>query len=191
MSFYRVLSLVIELLQQEGWVTYQGLKREFGVMFCDLVDSTSLSQQLDPEDYRAVVRMYQEAAVAQLQPYDGYVAQYLGDGLMIYFGWPRAHEDATHRAVYASLALIEALGPLHDTYLAPQYGVRLQVRIGLHTGMAVIGAMGSGGRHEQLAMGDTPNIAARLQGLATPNTVAISAVTARLVRGAFVLDDLG
>ena len=245
MSFYRVLSLVIELLQQEGRVTYQGLKREFGfdeafledvrqelffrgvasdeqgkglvwtgysepttaaepihlpqaaerrqvtVMFCDLVASTTLSQQLDPEDYRAVVRAYQEAAVAQLQSYEGYVAQYLGDGLMVYFGWPRAHEDATPRAVYASLALIEALGPLNDTHLEPQYGVRVQVRIGLHTGIAVIGAMGGGGRHEQLAMGDTPNIAARLQGFATPNTVAISAATARLIQGAFVLHDLG
>ena len=245
MSFYRVLSLVIELLQQEGRVTYQGLKREFGfdeafledvrqelffrgvasdeqgkglvwtghagpttaaepihlpqaaerrqvtVMFCDLVASTTLSQQLDPEDYRAVIRAYQEAAVAQLQAYEGYVAQYLGDGLMVYFGWPRAHEDATWRAVYASLALIEALGPLNDTHLEPQYGVRVQVRIGLHTGIAVIGAMGGGGRHEQLAMGDTPNIAARLQGCATPNTIAISAATARLVQGAFVLHDLG
>ena len=249
MGFYRVLALIIELLQHEGRVTYQGLKREFGfdeafledvraelffrgvardeqgkglvwtgariahdqstptlestpstheaerrqvtVMFCDLVDSTQLSQQLDAEDYRAVVRTYQEAAVAAIQPWDGYIAQYLGDGLMVYFGWPRAHEDAVHRAVYASLTVLNALEPLNTTQLAPHYGVQVQVRIGLHTGMAVIGEMGSGDRYEQLAMGDTPNIAARMQGLAAPNTVALSAVTARLVHGVFALEDLG
>ena len=166
-------------------------RRQVTVMFCDLVASTELSQQLDAEDYRAVVRAYQAAAAAALQPYDGYIAQYLGDGLLVYFGWPQAHEDAAHRAVHASLALLDALGPLHDTHLLPHYGVRIAVRIGLHTGMAVIGEMGGGDRYEQLAMGDTPNLAARIQGLATPNTVALSAATARLVQGAFALEDLG
>ena len=166
-------------------------RRQVTVLFCDLVDSTRLAQQLDAEDYRAVVRAYQEATVAALQPYDGYVAQFLGDGVLVYFGWPTAHEDAAARAVYASLAIIEALQPLNDTRLAPQYAVRVQVRIGLHTGMAVIGEMGGGDRHEQLAMGDTPNIAARLQGLAQPNTVVLSAATARLVQGIFTLEDLG
>ena len=166
-------------------------RRQVTVLFCDLVDSTRLAQQLDAEDYRAVVRAYQEATVAALHPYDGYVAQYLGDGVLVYFGWPTAHEDAAARAVYASLAIIEALEPLNDTRIAPQYAVRVQVRIGLHTGMAVIGEMGGGDRHEQLAMGDTPNIAARLQGLAQPNTVVLSAATARLVQGLFTLEDLG
>ncbi len=119
------------------------------------------------------------------------MAQFLGDGVLVYFGWPTAHEDAAARAVYASLAIIEALQPLNDTRLAPQYAVRVQVRIGLHTGMAVIGEMGGGDRHEQLAMGDTPNIAARLQGLAQPNTVVLSAATARLVQGICALEDLG
>ena len=96
--------------------------------------------QLDPEDYRAVVRAYQAAAATALQPYDGYIAQYLGDGLLVYFGWPQAHEDAAQRAVHASLALLDALGPLHATHLIPHYGVRIAVRIGLHTGLAVIGA---------------------------------------------------
>ena len=160
-------------------------------MFCDLVASTELSQQLDAEDYRAVVRAYQAAAAAAIQPYDGYIAQYLGDGLLVYFGWPQAHEDAAHRAVHASLALLDALGPLHETHLVPRYGVRIAVRIGLHTGLAVIGAMGGGDRSERLAMGDTPNLAARIQGLARPNTVALSAATARLVQGAFALEDLG
>ena len=160
-------------------------------MFCDLVASTELSQQLDAEDYRAVVRAYQAAAADAIQPYDGYIAQYLGDGLLVYFGWPQAHEDAAHRAVHASLALLDALGPLHATHLVPRYGVRVAVRIGLHTGMAVIGEMGGGDRSERLAMGDTPNLAARIQGLAAPNTVALSAATARLVQGAFALEDLG
>jgi class 3 adenylate cyclase/predicted ATPase len=166
-------------------------RRQVTVLFCDLVDSTQLSQQLDAEDYRAVVRAYQQAAVTAMQPWDGYVAQYLGDGLMVYFGWPTAHEDAAVRAVHASLALLTTLEPLNDTQLEPRYGVRVQVRLGLHTGMAVIGDMGGGDRLEQLAMGDTPNIAARLQGLAAPDTVALSAVTARLVQRRFALETLG
>jgi class 3 adenylate cyclase len=166
-------------------------RRQVTVMFCDLVASTELSQQLDAEDYRAVVRAYQAAAADAIQSYDGYIAQYLGDGLLIYFGWPQAHEDAAPSAVHASLALLDALDPLHETHLVPHYGVRIAVRIGLHTGMAVIGEMGGGNRSEALAMGDTPNLAARIQGLATPNTVALSAATARLIQGAFTLEDLG
>jgi class 3 adenylate cyclase len=166
-------------------------RRQVTVLFCDLVDSTQLSQQLDAEDYRAVVRGYQEAAVTALHPWDGYVAQYLGDGLMVYFGWPTAHEDAAVRAVHASLALLAALEPFNATQLGPRYGVRVQVRLGLHTGLAVIGDIGGGDRHEQLAMGDTPNIAARLQGLAAPDTVALSATTARLVQRRFALETLG
>ena len=166
-------------------------RRQVTVLFCDLVDSTKLSQHLDAEDYRAVVRAYQEAAVTAMQPWDGYVAQYLGDGLMVYFGWPTAHEDAAVRAVHASLAMLEALGPLNVPISSRDYGVRVQVRLGLHTGMAVIGEMGGGDRHEQLAMGDTPNIAARLQGVAAPDTVALSAATARLVQQAFRPGDSG
>ena len=165
-------------------------RRHLTVMFCDLVDSTRLSRQLDPEDYRAVVRAYQEAAAAVIQRFDGYMAQYLGDGLLVYFGYPHAHEDEAQRAVQASLELVEAMAPL-NTRLEPQYGVRVAVRIGLHTGLVVIGEMGGGNRQEQLAMGDTPNIAARLQGLAAPNTVVLSAVTARLVHEAFVLEERG
>jgi tetratricopeptide (TPR) repeat protein len=105
---------------------------------------------------------------------------------MVYFGWPRAHEDAAVRAVHASLAMLAAMGSL-NAHLEARHGVRLQVRLGLHTGMAVIGEMGTGGRHEQLAMGDTPNIAARVQGVAAPDTVAISAATARLMHQAFDL----
>src|SRR5215471_3851657 len=165
-------------------------RRQLTVMFCDLVDSTSLAQQLDPEDYRAVVRAYQEVVVVAIQPFDGYVAQYLGDGLLVYFGYPQAHEDAAQRAVRAGLAIVDAMAPL-NSHLGPQYGVRVAVRLGLHTGVAVVGSVGSGARQEQLAMGDTPNIAARLQGLAAPNTMVLSAVTARLLHGAFALEDVG
>jgi class 3 adenylate cyclase len=165
-------------------------RRQLTVMFCDLVDSTSLAQRLDPEDYRAVVRAYQEVVVVAIQPFDGYVAQYLGDGLLVYFGYPQAHEDAAQRAVRAGLAIVDAMAPL-NARLVPQYGVRVAVRLGLHTGVAVVGTVGSGARQEQLAMGDTPNIAARLQGLAAPNTVVLSAVTARLLHGAFTLENAG
>jgi class 3 adenylate cyclase/predicted ATPase len=165
-------------------------RRQLTVMFCDLVDSTGLAQRLDPEDYRAVVHAYQEAAVAAIQLFDAYVAQYLGDGLLVYFGYPQAHEDAAQRAVRAGLAIVDAMAPL-NTRLEPQYGVRVAVRLGLHTGVAVVGTIGSGARQEQLAMGDTPNIAARLQGLAAPNTVVLSAMTARLLHGAFALEDIG
>jgi class 3 adenylate cyclase/predicted ATPase len=170
--------------------TAEAERRHLTVMFCDLVDSTRLSRQLDPEDYRAVVRAYQEAAAAVIQHFDGYIAQYLGDGLLVYFGYPHAHEDEAQRAVQASLELVEAMAPL-NTRLEPQYGVQVAVRVGLHTGLVVIGEMGGGSRQEQLAMGDTPNIAARLQGLAAPNTVVLSAVTARLVHEAFALEERG
>jgi class 3 adenylate cyclase/predicted ATPase len=170
--------------------TPEAERRHLTVMFCDLVDSTQLSRRLDPEDYRAVVRAYQEAAAAVIQHFDGYIAQYLGDGLLVYFGYPHAHEDEAQRAVQASLELVEAMAPL-NTRLEPQYGVQVAVRVGLHTGLVVIGEMGGGNRQEQLAMGDTPNIAARLQGLAAPNTVVLSAVTAHLVHEAFALEECG
>ena len=118
------------------------------------------------------------------------MAQYLGDGLLVYFGYPQAHEDAAQRAVRAGLAIVDAMEPL-NARLEPQYSVRVAVRLGLHTGVAVVGTVGSGARQEQLAMGDTPNIAARLQGLAAPNTVVLSAATARLLHGAFALEDVG
>lgn len=166
-------------------------RRQVTVLFCDLVDSTALAQQLGAEAYRAVILAYQEAAIAAVQPWGGYVAQYLGDGLMLYFGWPQAHEDAALRAVHASLAIVEAMAPLNEARITPQYGVRVAVRCGLHTGLAVIGQVGSGARQEQLALGDTPNIAARIQGLATPDTVVLSAATALLVQSTCALEALG
>ena len=160
------------------------------MLFCDLVGSTQLSGQLDPEDLRAVVRAYQEAAAEVIQHYAGHIAQYLGDGLLVYFGYPTAHEDEARRAVHTGLGIVQAIATL-NTRLAAQYGVHLAVRLGIHTGPVVVGVMGGGGRHEHLALGETPNIAARLQGFAPANAVVISAVTARLVQGTFALEDLG
>jgi predicted ATPase/class 3 adenylate cyclase len=165
-------------------------RRQLTVLFCDLVGSTQLSGQLDPEDLRAVVRAYQEAAAEVIQPYEGHIAQYLGDGLLVYFGYPAAHEDDARRAVHTGLGIVQAIATL-NTRLGAQYDVQLAVRLGIHTGPVVVGMMGGGGRHEHLALGETPNIAARLQALAPANAVVVSAVTARLVRGTFALEDLG
>jgi class 3 adenylate cyclase/predicted ATPase len=165
-------------------------RRQLTVMFCDLVGSTKLSGQLDPEDLREVVRAYQETAAEVIQNFDGHIAQYLGDGLLVYFGYPRAHEDDAHRAVRTGLGIVEATGTL-NTRLEAKDSIRVAVRIGIHTGPVVVGEMGGGGRHEQLALGETPNIAARLEGLADPDTVVISAMTKHLVEGAFDLKDLG
>ena len=165
-------------------------RRQLTVLFCDLVGSMQLSGQLDPEDLRAVVRAYQETAAEVIARYAGHIAQYLGDGLLVYFGYPTAHEDEARRAVHTGLGIVQAIVAL-NTRLATQYGVQLAVRVGIHTGPVVVGVMGGGGRHEHLALGETPNIAARLQNLAPANAVVLSAVTARLVHGTFALDDLG
>ena len=169
---------------------HEAERRQLTVLFCDLVGSTTLSGQLDLEDLRAVVRAYQETAAVVMQRYEGHIAQYLGDGLLVYFGYPQAHEDDAQRAVHAGVELIEAIGEL-NTRLDASYGVQLAVRLGIHTGPVVVGDIGGEGRYEQLALGETPNIAARLQDLAAPNTVVISPATARLVHQTFVLEDLG
>jgi class 3 adenylate cyclase len=165
-------------------------RRQLTVLFCDLVGSTQLSGQLDLEDLRAVVRAYQETSAEVIEHYAGHIAQYLGDGLLVYFGYPAAHEDDARRAVHTGLGIVQAIATL-NTRLAAQYGVHLAVRLGIHTGPVVVGQMGGGERHEHLALGETPNIAARLEGLAPANAVVISAVTARLVHGTFALEDLG
>src|SRR5712692_8990197 len=165
-------------------------RRQLTVMFCDLADSTRLAGQLDPEDLREVVLAYQATCVEVIQRFDGHVAQYLGDGLLVYVGYPQAHEDDAQRAVLVGLGILDAMGTL-NTRLERAKGIRLAVRIGIHTGPVVVGTMGSGGRHEQLALGETPNLAARLQSLAAPDTVVISETTHRLVQGYIRCDDLG
>ena len=135
--------------------TPEAERRQLTVMFCDLVDSTDLSRRLDPEDLREVVRAYQATAAEVIDRYAGHIAQYLGDGLLIYFGFPVAHEDDAQRAVHTGLGIVEAMDTL-NTRLAADYGVELAVRIGIHTGPVVVGEMGGGGRHENLALGETP-----------------------------------
>jgi class 3 adenylate cyclase len=165
-------------------------RRQLTVLFCDLVDSTALASQLDPEDLREVVRAYQQVCSAVITPFDGYIAQLLGDGLLVYFGYPQAHEDDAQRAVRAGLGMLATLGALNSR-LQREKGIQLALRIGIHTGLVVVGEMGSRGRQEQLALGETPNVAARIQGLAAPNTLVISDATSRLVQGYFECQDLG
>src|SRR5262245_37120050 len=165
-------------------------RRQLTVLFCDVVDSTVLASQLDPEDLRDVVRAYQQTCADVIRRFDGHIAQYLGDGLLVYFGYPQAHEDDARRAVYTGLEMLAALRHL-NTRLERERRVQLAVRLGIHTGLVVVGEMGGSGRQEQLALGETPNVAARLQGLAAPDTMVISAATFRLVRGYFTYDELG
>src|SRR5215468_2225349 len=159
-------------------------RRQLTVMFCDLVDSTRLSSQLDPEDLREVVRTYQQVCSEIITRFDGHIAQLLGDGLLVYFGYPQAHEDDAQRAVRAGLDMLAAMEDL-NIRLQLDKNIQLALRIGMHTGLVVVGAMGGQGRQEQLALGETPNIAARIQGLAAPNTLVISDATYRLVQGYF------
>ena len=165
-------------------------RRQLTVLFCDLVDSTALSSQLDPEDLREVVRAYQDTCAKVIARFEGHIAQYLGDGLLVYFGYPLAHEDDAQRAVRAGLGVLEALEQL-NTRLTQERGVHLAVRLGIHTGLVVVGEVGGGTRQEQLALGETPNLAARLQGIAAPNTLVISATTFQLLGGFFACQPLG
>jgi class 3 adenylate cyclase len=136
-------------------------RRQLTVLFCDLVDSTTLAGSLDPEDLRDVVRAYHQTCATVIQRFEGHIAQYLGDGLLVYFGYPQAHEDDAQRAVQTGLGIVEAMRTL-NTGLEQAHGLRLAVRVGIHTGLVVVGEMGGAGRQEQLALGETPNIAARL-----------------------------
>jgi class 3 adenylate cyclase len=168
-----------------------GERRYLTVMFCDLVGSTALSAGLDPEDMRRVIRGYQERCLEVITAHDGSVAQYLGDGILAYFGYPAAHEDDAADAVRAALAITRSMAPL-----AAELGVQqLEARVGLHTGLVVVGEMvaptDAPFGADVLAIGATPNIAARLQALARPGDVVIGDSTAELVRGYFVLESLG
>lgn len=157
-------------------------------MFCDLVEATSLSERLDLEDFRTVIRSYQQVCDAVIDGLGGYVAQYLGDGLLVYFGFPVAHEEDAVRAVRAGLGMIDAVQNLSPSALGSE---RLRVRIGVHTGSVLVGEIGDATRHERLALGGVPNVAARLQSFATPNTLVVSADTYRIIAGYFDCEDLG
>jgi class 3 adenylate cyclase/tetratricopeptide (TPR) repeat protein len=175
--------------------TPEAERRQLTVMFCDLVGSTPLAEQLDPEDLREVILAYQQVCAEQIRSFEGYLARYVGDGLLVYFGYPQAHEDDAQRAIRAGLGIVAAL-PHLNTQLQQTAEILqelpLQVRIGIHTGLVVVGDMGGGDYRDPMAIvGQTPNIAARLQGIAEPNTVVISAATARLVQGLFECQDHG
>ena len=161
-------------------------RRPLSVMFCDLIGSTALSSRLDAEDLREVIRTYQACVATTIQPFDGFIARYVGDGVLIYFGWPEARETDAERAVRAGLAVAAAVSGM------PTSGRPLQVRIGIATGLVVIGEpIGSGDSRQQTAVGETPNLAARLQSLAGPNQVVIDAATRRQIGGLFECQDLG
>jgi class 3 adenylate cyclase len=170
--------------------TPEAERRQLTVMFCDLVDSTKLSSQLDPEDWRDVVRAYQRVCTDVIKRYDGHIAQLLGDGLLVYFGYPQAHEDDAQRAVRTGLGILDAMGDL-NTRLQQAKGIQLAIRVGIHTGLVVVGEMGGEGRYENLALGEVPNVCSRIQGLAEPNAIMISTDTYRLIQGYFECQALG
>ena len=160
-------------------------RRQVTVMFCDLVGSTALSARMDLEDLREVISAYQKCVAETVRRFGGFVAKYMGDGVLVYFGYPQAHEDDAERAVRAGLELIAALGTLKSH-------TPLQTRVGIATGLVVVGDLiGSGEAQERGIVGETPNLAARLQGIAQPNTVVIANSTRRLLGNLFELEDLG
>jgi class 3 adenylate cyclase len=156
-------------------------------MFCDLVGSTALSARLDPEDMRHVIRGYQDACSGVVARYDGFLAEFMGDGVLAYFGFPHAHEDDAERAVRAGLEIVYVVGTLKTRAVD-----KLQVRIGIATGLVVVGDLvGQGAAQEQAVVGDTPSLAARLQGIALPGQVVIAEVTRRLLGDVFDITHLG
>src|SRR5215468_4048978 len=161
----------------------QGERRQLTVVFSDLVGSTAISQQLDPEEWRDVLTEYQRLTADAVARFGGHVAQHQGDGIVVYFGWPEARGDDAERAVRAGLALREGFAALQRR-LVERLGVRLAVRVGMHTGPVVISDDGE-------VFGETANIAARVQSAAEPDTVVMTAATHELVSGLFLVDDLG
>ena len=162
-------------------------RRQLTVMFCDLVDSTAMSARLDPEDMREVIAAYQKCVSETVRRFGGFVAKYMGDGVLTYFGYPQAHEHDAERAVRAGLAIVEAAPTLQTVAGAP-----LHVRVGLATGIVVVGdLLGSGEAQERGVVGDTPHLAARLQVIAQPDSVVIAEGTRKLVGDLFEIVDLG
>src|SRR5262249_13860223 len=161
-------------------------RRQLTVLFCDLVGSTFLAATLDPEDLRDVIRGFQACCAAVITRMGGYVARYMGDGLLVYFGYPQAHEDDAERAVRVGLDLVEKVSQLLLPTREP-----LQVRVGIATGVVVVGdTIGDESAQEQVVVGETPNLAARLQSVAAPNTTVIAASTLRLLGDVFVCERL-
>ena len=172
----------------------EGEHRQLTVMFCDLVGSTELSERLDAEALSEVVAAYQKTCAASVESFDGYIAQYLGDGVLVYFGYPLAHEDDAMRAIHAALRIAGEVPGLNSRLVEEHAALRehpLQIRVGIHTGSVVVGELGGGEKRERLALGDTVNIAARVEGEAEPGSIVVSGATRHLVRGAFVFLELG
>ena len=171
--------------------SHRAQRRHMTVMFCDLVDSTPLAGLLDAEDFREVLSGYQRACARAIGRFDGYTAKYVGDGLVAYFGYPRAHEDDARRAVFAGLAILDALVGL-NAHLCKPFDVSLEVRIGIHTGAVVAGEMSEGEAQSRLdIVGEMPHIAARLESIAPPGSVVISDATRDLVEGYVETEPLG
>ena len=161
-------------------------RRQLTVMFCDLVGSTALSARLDPEDLREVIAAYHRAVAEVVTRLDGLISRFMGDGVLVYFGYPQAHEDDAERAVRAGLGAVDAVGRLAVK------SVKLQARVGIATGLMIVGdRIGEGSALEQSVVGETPNFAARLQALAEPDAVVIVASTRRLVGDLFEYRELG
>jgi class 3 adenylate cyclase/predicted ATPase len=166
-------------------VAAEAERRQLTVLFCDLAGSTELAARLDPEDLRAIINAYHQAVAAVLTGFGGFVAKYMGDGILAYFGYPQAHEEDAERAVRAGLAIVERVAQL-------ALAEPLQVRIGIATGLVVVGDLiGAGAAQEQAVVGETPNLAARLQGLAEPNQIVIADATRRQIGSLFEIRDLG
>jgi class 3 adenylate cyclase/tetratricopeptide (TPR) repeat protein len=166
-------------------------RRQLTVMFVDLIDSTGLAERFDPEDMRGLLGIYHQACASAIEAHEGHIALYLGDGLLVYFGYPNAHEDDAVRAVLAALAVVAAMREANDR-IEVEHGVHLQVRIGIETGLVVVGAIGAGSTLDRQAIvGEAPIVAARLQSLAPPDAIVVGPATQRLIEGSFLLEDLG
>jgi class 3 adenylate cyclase/predicted ATPase len=170
-------------------VNHGAERRQLTVLFCDLVGSSTLSEETDPEDLREIMRQYRNSCDEVVHKYKGYVAQYLGDGILVYFGYPTAHEDDASRAVQTGLELIRAIAKLNHR-LQQEFNISISIRLGIHTGLVVVGEISDGDKRS-MALGETPNIAARLQGLADPDTIVISSATYRLCQNYFECGSLG
>ena len=167
-----------------------GERKQVTVLFCDLVESTAMAEGLDSEEYRDILDRYLERVFPEIYRYGGIVNTIAGDGLMALFGAPVAHEDDPRRAVRAAIAIRETLGGLTET-IRERHGVVLRARIGIHTGPVVVGTVGNSFKMDYTAIGDTTNLASRLQSLARPGGILVSEATQRLVRGFFVVEPTG
>jgi class 3 adenylate cyclase/tetratricopeptide (TPR) repeat protein len=170
---------------------FEAERRQLTVMFVDLIDSTPLAERFDPEDMRRVLGVFHRACASAIEAHEGNIAQYIGDGLLVYFGYPHAHEDDAVRAVLAGLAVISSLRQANELIEAED-GVRLHVRLGIETGLVVAGEIGAGSSLDhQAIVGEAPIVAARLQALAPPDAVVVGPATERLIQGSFILESLG